>query len=242
MIKFFRKFRQRMLLENKMGKYLLYASGEIILVVIGILIALQINNWNEVRKEQRLEEQLTDLLISDLKGKQREHFSDLKDTKNVIKSFYKTIDYWENEKEIDTTNLKWTLKRLGTDIYFQNENSPLYNSLSNSDLLNQLPDSLTKQIDNMYRLKIMGVKIQLDKATEYGTHCKLNFLVPNNLIDLNQSNLEIKKRIESVDKEFISYAKLFLNTCNRLNSVLESSSLDLNKLIDDLESYNEIEN
>ena len=47
MIKFFRKIRQRMLTENKFSKYLLYAIGEIILVVIGILIALSINNWNQ---------------------------------------------------------------------------------------------------------------------------------------------------------------------------------------------------
>lgn len=50
MIKFFRKIRQNLLMENKTGKYLKYALGEIVLVVIGIMIALQINNWNENRK------------------------------------------------------------------------------------------------------------------------------------------------------------------------------------------------
>jgi len=50
MIKFFRKIRQNLLIENKTGKYLKYAFGEIVLVVIGILIALSINNWNEGRK------------------------------------------------------------------------------------------------------------------------------------------------------------------------------------------------
>ncbi|MFC0603629.1 DUF6090 family protein [Winogradskyella pulchriflava] len=49
MIKFFRHIRQRLVSENKLSKYLLYAIGEIILVVIGILIALQINNWNQKR-------------------------------------------------------------------------------------------------------------------------------------------------------------------------------------------------
>ncbi|MFD2823420.1 DUF6090 family protein [Lacinutrix iliipiscaria] len=52
MIKFFRKIRQNLLSEGKTGKYLKYAIGEIILVVIGILIALQINNANEIRKER----------------------------------------------------------------------------------------------------------------------------------------------------------------------------------------------
>jgi len=51
MIKFFRKIRHRLLTENKFNKYLLYAIGEIILVVIGILIALQINNSNNQRIE-----------------------------------------------------------------------------------------------------------------------------------------------------------------------------------------------
>jgi len=50
MIKFFRKIRQNLLSEGKTGKYFKYAIGEIVLVVIGILIALSINNWNEKRK------------------------------------------------------------------------------------------------------------------------------------------------------------------------------------------------
>ena len=55
MIKFFSKIRQNMITQNKVSNYLLYAIGEIVLMVIGILIALQINNWNEQRKE-RLQE------------------------------------------------------------------------------------------------------------------------------------------------------------------------------------------
>lgn len=55
MIKFFRKIRQNLLREGKTTKYFKYAIGEIVLVVIGILIALQINNWNENQKEKKLE-------------------------------------------------------------------------------------------------------------------------------------------------------------------------------------------
>jgi hypothetical protein len=57
MIKFFRKIRQKMLTENKFSKYLLYAIGEIFLVVIGILIALQINNLNEEKKNREFEKE-----------------------------------------------------------------------------------------------------------------------------------------------------------------------------------------
>ena len=52
MIKFFRKIRYNLMEQNKTGKYLKYAIGEIVLVVIGILIALSINNWNENRKDK----------------------------------------------------------------------------------------------------------------------------------------------------------------------------------------------
>ena len=57
MFRFFRQLRQSFLSENRVGRYLLYAVGEILLVVIGIVIALQIDNWNEERKV-RIEEQV----------------------------------------------------------------------------------------------------------------------------------------------------------------------------------------
>ena len=66
MIKFFRQIRQQFLTENKFSKYILYAVGEILLVVIGILIALQIDNWNEDRKSKILEVKILKRLRQDL--------------------------------------------------------------------------------------------------------------------------------------------------------------------------------
>ena len=66
MIKFFRKIRQRLLSENRLGKYLLYAIGEIVLVIIGILFALQINNWNSTQKAHDQELELYAKLLNDL--------------------------------------------------------------------------------------------------------------------------------------------------------------------------------
>ena len=62
MINFFRKTRKKLADDNKPLKYLRYAIGEIVLVVIGILIALQINNWNEGRKDRVLEKKLLENL------------------------------------------------------------------------------------------------------------------------------------------------------------------------------------
>jgi hypothetical protein len=58
MIKYFRKIRLLLLSENRFSKYLLYAIGEIVLVVFGILIALQVNNWNEQRNEAAEEQKI----------------------------------------------------------------------------------------------------------------------------------------------------------------------------------------
>jgi hypothetical protein len=66
MIKFFRKIRYNLIEKNKTEKYLKYAIGEIVLVVIGILIALSINNWNESRKENNLEQSYYCKLLEDI--------------------------------------------------------------------------------------------------------------------------------------------------------------------------------
>ncbi len=66
MFRFFRQIRQKLLTENRVSKYLLYALGEIVLVVIGILIALQVNNWNEERKERQVEKKYFHNLKNDL--------------------------------------------------------------------------------------------------------------------------------------------------------------------------------
>ena len=68
MLRFFRFIRRPPLNQGQMKKYSLYAIGEILLVVIGILIALQINNWNEQRKDRIKEKQYLQNLYKDLDG------------------------------------------------------------------------------------------------------------------------------------------------------------------------------
>ena len=58
MLKFFRNIRRKLISEGKLRRYLVYALGEILLVVIGILIALQVNNWNQVQKGEKVEAEL----------------------------------------------------------------------------------------------------------------------------------------------------------------------------------------
>ncbi|MCL6257665.1 DUF6090 family protein [Aquiflexum sp. TKW24L] len=113
MISLFRKIRQKLLEENKAGNYLKYAIGEIFLVVIGILIALQVNNWNEQRKDKiksysylvRLNEDI-DLILADvdnsLKGAERKLISSIMvqkalEAKDLPKSEKEHFDRYLNE-------------------------------------------------------------------------------------------------------------------------------------------------
>lgn len=66
MIKFFRRIRQQLIDNSKMEKYFIYAIGEILLVVVGILIALQVNNWNEKRKNRITEIQILKIIHENL--------------------------------------------------------------------------------------------------------------------------------------------------------------------------------
>ena len=84
MIKIFRKIRQNLLSEGKTGKYFKYAIGEIVLVVIGILIALQINNWNEIRKKKKQLDTIYSTIEQNLK-------TDLKTIKEPIE-FYENLE------------------------------------------------------------------------------------------------------------------------------------------------------
>ena len=88
MIKFFRHIRHSLIKQNKMGKYFKYAIGEIILVVIGILIALQINNWNESRKINQEEKQT----ISILKLEFEKNLKDLESNIETIEAIKNACD------------------------------------------------------------------------------------------------------------------------------------------------------
>lgn len=107
MIKFFRKIRQNLLAENRFSKYLLYAIGEIILVVIGILIALQINNKNEARKQRAQELHYLKNLKVDLKMNIA-HIQDYITTREkAINSANTIISHYEGEPitDLETFNV-----------------------------------------------------------------------------------------------------------------------------------------
>jgi hypothetical protein len=116
MIKFFKRIRQQLLSENRLGKYLLYAIGEIVLVVIGILIAIQVSNWNDRRKELLAIEQLIDKYEDDLRLTIRNANHDLGNSmwadslfRRVLSNSVSKADYQDNPRFEQLSTWRFTL-------------------------------------------------------------------------------------------------------------------------------------
>jgi len=146
MIKFFRKIRQNLLMENKTGKYFKYAIGEIILVVIGILIALGINNWNQNRLTRNQEVLYLQNLKSELINnvtvieKLDKRYEELQ--KNNSKGFnqFNTISSIKEFKEIDSLiGTYWSTFDVNRSTYDEMLSTGSFYSLKNKtirDLIN----------------------------------------------------------------------------------------------------------
>ena len=135
MIKFFRKIRQQLLIDDKTSKYFKYAIGEIILVVIGILIALQVNNWNQDRI-QKIE--LNELLKS-IAGNVESDIESLKLLKIARENIHKQSDSVANYYKMDQQGLPiYEIRPMNRNeaIYFADAFSELTNTVLHQPNLN----------------------------------------------------------------------------------------------------------
>jgi len=173
MIKFFRKIRQNLLSEGKTRNYLKYAVGEIILVVIGILIALSINNWNEARKIRDKEV----VFLKNIKNDLLLNLEELKDyitaRETSVNSAEFLLDMFELKKEVDQN--EFNLHNLNVQIWYPfNKNNNTYQELINSGNLAIISnDSIKNSLINME----LGYK-QIEFIESHLRHDFENYLYP----------------------------------------------------------------
>lgn len=148
MLKLFRKIRQKMLTENKFNKYLLYSLGEIVLVIIGILIAVSINGWNESRK-LKIEQQS---ILNDLRQEMNGNLGALND---VIEQHQKSFEGASEMKALFTDREAFDKMSDSTfkSIHNKMDNNPTYdprygilNSIISSGQINRLPNKELKYL------------------------------------------------------------------------------------------------
>ncbi len=153
MNKFLRKIRQRVVSENKLTKYLIYATGEIVLVVIGILIALSINNWNESRKERLQEIQLLTQLQSEFQSNLRQLDRKITLRKMMISSSLKLLDYIDKKETYDNDSI---LKHVG-QIKLAPTFDPIINDIMSSGRIQLLQNGMLKEKLSRWTTEIVQV-------------------------------------------------------------------------------------
>ena len=140
MIKFFRQIRQQLLGEDKTGKYFKYALGEILLVMIGILLALQVNNWNERQKDITQEQVILKQLKADYKA-------NLLQLENKIEMRRKLINESLNILEITANGLiisEDSLSNIFATFFMDPTFDPIENDVVNSGSINLIRNDSLK--------------------------------------------------------------------------------------------------
>lgn len=151
MIKFFRKDQQKLLSESKFGKYLIYAFGEVILVVVGILIALQINSWNEIQKAEIVKQIYYKQLIIDLE-EQKKHILEQKEFLESNISLYDS--YVDNFEKTDwsPTDILQELGKLNQQTKTLILSSNTLETLKQTGEIKIIPVSLRNELIELERL------------------------------------------------------------------------------------------
>lgn len=152
MLRFFSKLRYQFAAENKAAKYLRYAIGEILLVVIGILIALQVNNWNENRKLREKEMHYLENIKSDLILNIAEIQKYIDTRNSQTASAYKVLEYYEGKPLTDPDSFNMDIVNVYTwQKFFQIDNT--YQELTNSGNLSLISnDSIKNSLLNLETL------------------------------------------------------------------------------------------
>jgi hypothetical protein len=150
MINFFRKIRKQLADDNKPLKYMRYAIGEIVLVVIGILIALSINNWNEQNKENKIEHKYLERLMIDLGIDSSYYEQKIAVSELAIKQLNEFIHKsYKTQKSIEEVKQLFSLLNVSTDP-LTTQNST-FNELSSTGNINIFKnESLKKLIIDYY--------------------------------------------------------------------------------------------
>jgi hypothetical protein len=219
MIKFFRKIRQTMIKENRVSKYMLYAIGEIILVVIGILIALQINNWNEHRKETQRTQSIYNIIKNDLETDIAEIQWFISDYDSVRKPVFETLlrDTLTQNDFIKNPNLNKGFRGY-EDIQVNIRGYELFKNQPNYSVLEQ---KLASEISQFYNDHLYEITVAQQELSE----------------EFGENNRELKRRgftknyvLGRSNEAFINYLINDIDAANRLASYYLFYSIYANEL------------
>ena len=240
MIQFFRRIRKKLLSENKFTKYSIYAIGEILLVMIGILLAFQVNKWNDKSKTRVLEQDLLIEVQNSLRKDLNDVNENIKSNKRRDLSRQIIIDWIESNDEYNDT-LSTHLRESLTSTYFAAYQGP-YETLKQIGMRNISNDSLRNQISKLYNItyphylrfdanqEMMFKEHLIPKSIKYLD--ELNYIKPMVINEI--SKLRADKEYLSTFKTFKHFGEILLYvgmipTKNEIEMTLKMIENELNK-------------
>lgn len=257
MIKFFRHIRQSMINQNRTKKYLLYAIGEIILVVIGILIALQINTWNTTRLNNNKEKEYLNNILEDVKA-QQELVEDQVIHNTLMRLKCEKAIKHLNSNNINADSINYYLTDITRKTFVVSD--PTFQDLKSSGNILLIKNSgLRKKILKFYQyLDYSALVIQISNEKTIAEFRDL--LVKENIVDMNYTDsltvaggvdfslkatpIPWAKKLQEdkfKNKDFLFMVLNHIGQRGRTSSVnldlMERMELSIKNMQDDIENY-----
>ncbi len=235
MIPFFRKIRKKLADDNKPLKYLRYAIGEIVLVVIGILIALQINNWNQWRQEREVEKTVLEQLKEDYLSNLAQLEQKMEIRNALINAALSILESTDNPEQVIRDSLIADLTILLIDPTFD----PIENDLSSTGDLRLITNKELKHLLSTWTADIIAVReIEQDWSTIVYEQLQLVFSglgISRDLANHFINDLDLEWQLE----KGAHLKKMFIGSARQGASVEEiAKSKELESLVSFAITYN----
>lgn len=242
MIKFFRKIRQKLLSENKFIKYLLYAIGEIALVMIGILLALQVNNWNEYRKDRMVEKEILRNLVESLETTIQKMHAHIDANAFCDRASEIVLNTIENKLPYNDTLNRYFGWALSIEDPGSLISSVGYESLKQAGVKIILNTQLRKEIINLFEETIQVPLARKDRMMNYNTdmvRLRQQYFLREK--DFNFAPFDFNNLIE--DQIFLSWLLSIKNSRLWFNDSIEESLEETQRvrelILNELQQYEE---
>jgi hypothetical protein len=224
MINFLRHIRRSLIQKNQMGKYFKYAIGEIILVMIGILLALQVNNWNNIRLEVNKEQIILKNLRSDFNENITEFNRIYESSSNTYMSSVRLLEIIKDNSKINPSEIEMLLNSIINGFYSLDLNSASIDEIKNSGSLNIIKDAeLRKQISK-WSFIVADSEDDIEIYYDY----IFNFFIPSLTNKSVLRNMAVPKRL--------------MNGIDLPQITKSNYNIDYNKTIRTLEFENQVYN
>lgn len=241
MLPFFRKIRYKLAIDNQFLKYSRYALGEILLVVIGILIAVQINNWNEHKKEKRRASTYINKIIKDIETDRKNIDSLVAIGEFNVKAIENYFKYFENQDPVDIKLLIDSCSNVIKDVrkYRYTPNNHTFRDMQssgNSTLLSEDQKQALVKLSNAQDFYLIIFEKIISSIIVYERQMKAN-------VDADLSEINFFEKLNVVQKEsdlvqgllfqhnsLTSYSQLYEYTLSLRNRISEDSEYALKTL------------